>query len=205
MAQDIKPKSNRLIMPATIILRQKSKPKKKSLLFVGGLAAAYMAAIVIVIIGVTSLLKSFNKPSDNIPSLSYNISSLNITSSLEKAYDDNILSFDYEKMTASYNIYSYLDETVMYSTKYKVETEFGTDTILVYADIKRGLKDYTDIKNARKYSLSQDVLINIYEDFQNGEYYTYAFFADEIADYYIFIMSPEYDIGIQHIENLIKT
>ena len=203
LVQDIQPISHRLLAPAKIEMINRAKQIKKKPRLIIGLAAVFAMVMFLVIFGVLSYFKDNQKP-DNGNLQSYYINSLSIQSSTTKIDDERILSFDYDKMSASYNSYYSSDELVMYGTKYRVVTDKGTDIILVYSDLKRGLKDYRDIKKAKQYTISKDILINQYEKYENGEFYTYAFYSDEKADYYIFIISPNYGLGIKYIENLLK-
>lgn len=200
--QDIRPVSHRLLAPAKTELINRTKQKKKSpWLIIGGLAATYAMILFIVIFGVFNYFQGINKNGNVLQS--YSISSLSIKHSSE-IDDDRILSPDYEKMTISYNTYSYSDELVMYGIRYRIVTDHGTDIILVYTDLKRGLKDYREVRQAQRYTVRQDIVISKHQKYENGEFYTHAFYSNEKADYYIFIMSPDQLAEIKHLQSLLK-
>ncbi len=78
------------------------------------------------------------------------------------------------------------------STLYRTVGGSGLDEIVVIADLGRGLEDYRDFKNYEK-SLINGVTVSSLQRWENGEYYTDAYFNLGDIDYYVKITSPGQD------------
>lgn len=74
-------------------------------------------------------------------------------------------------------------------------TDHGTDKLYVVRDIGKGLKDYQKYRNSQRITNENGVSVAYKEEYKNGEYYSYAYFALDDNDYYLVIGSPEQSVG----------
>ena len=90
----------------------------------------------------------------------------------------------------------------MVSVKYNILSGNGMDEIFIIAVINKGLKEleYFKLFKVIKYG---DISVYAQEYYENGEYYTNAFFSKDKIDYYLIMMSPSYGQAEFYLESLL--
>lgn len=204
----VKP-NDKLIEGAVLALRQKRlegntskvsayRSNKRGLAI--GLSVAAACALLLVGIFLSQLIFPAKPQSYALADLTYNTASIEV---IEQ--ETSVLTIDIDDMYTNGRIYlNEKKEHAVVSVLYKAVGEGGLDEIVVIADLKGGLKDYSDFKKYTKKADINGIEVRLMETRQNGEYYTNAYFSFKGIDYYVKIMSPVKD-GVEYISLLLKT
>ena len=156
-----------------------------------------IAAAIVVLFFVFNKIDIIRK-GNNLDSevVEYNLADLgkkSITFSEVSQKNENILFLDIKNMSANCNLFydRNSDNTLMISVKYKILSESGMDEVFVIADLNNSFKE---LEYFKKFGVVKRGDISIYakEFYENGEYYTHAYFRKNDIDYYVIMMSPSY-------------
>lgn len=156
-------------------------------------AAALLSVAAVVLIFALNIFNIIGN-TGKIEIVKYNMEDLgkkNIAFSAISQINENILFLDMENMSTSCNLFfdRTTKKTVMVSVKYNIISDSGNDEVFLIADIKNGLKEYEHFKSFRLFE-SEGISVYAKTYYENGEYYTNAFFSKDGIDYYIIMMSP---------------
>jgi len=163
-----------------------------------------IAAVIVFIVLGGLLFNNLMKGSDNFESY-YRITDLSKQqielSEIDNYTDETVLTLDYSEMNSQCTAYYENDELMLIEISYLVVNDNGTDKVTLYADLGQRLYDY---RAYRDYNIEYEDEIDVraYQYYDNGEYYTKAYFEAEGVDYYILIMSPNSGQGERYYENL---
>ncbi|MFA5449758.1 MAG: hypothetical protein WC292_04905 [Clostridia bacterium] len=175
-------------------------------------AVAAFAAVVIIAVVSVLIYNNVNKdsplapngdqsPSDSqqdaTPPPSYKLSELSGRLAGEQDISE-ITIFDLGDNTAQfYRVYQdkKTGETAVTITKVKSITPQGMDEVLIFADLGGGLQDLQSLKTSGNIYQKGEQKITYTERYEDGEWYTQAYYNKDDTDYYLMIMSPTKGIG----------
>ena len=197
-----------IIDDAIGVLRNKAKYKTYRKPFFNIKKLSYFIPIALMIIVCVVALNMFIQKNDSeIVDSTYKMNSLTKTNisfyEISDYTDEDIRIIDMEVMSVLCSVYqNEYDEAVLISIIYHIVGDNGTDEITIIYDLDQGLTDYSSYKN---YPLVIEDITNVYSEevYDNGEYYTKAYFTIDEVDYYINIMSPAENQGNEYFENLL--
>ena len=165
------------------------------------IAAAAVAVLFILSTLVPENSDGDAKPSPPLVTVSYKLSDLTreeiSRAELPQTEGMRLLDGDTdEKFFAYYK--NGTTELYVLAARYKSERGFGMDEVTVITDFKGGLTDYNKDSN---YPQNSEIGRN-YENYKDGEYYSYLYVKSEITRHYVLIMSPTADGGVAYEQSL---
>lgn len=169
------------------------RPRRRTML---SIAAA--CAVIIIAIAAIFIVRGLNSHDNTV--VSYNLDSLQ-ASFASDANPSAVPFSDLNNAELQQKLFTMNGETKVVATKIKNVAEHGTDQIIVYQDLGNGL---TDFDSYLSYSprRTDNTLYTLKNRYYNGEYYSYCYYQDSQADYYIVIISPYSDAATFYFQKM---